>query len=411
LDLKKYIVQNYISLIFSKGISLLNVIYLAKALEKVEFGNYQNILIFSSIIAFSHLGIESSFPILFSKKNINKSIANSYLVNNLITSFLLKVLFLPVIFILNFGLNSAILFLIIPNLILTPFFNYTRTYFDTNLIFQKSINIRYLMEILIPLFSLIGLIFFKDLKGFFLGQSFSSILIFLVCIFNLKDTDFKIVSSFKNDLKESFKWGYLIIITAFLDLALKQIDRWFISKYYSISDLADYGFASNFAFIILAISSSYLSQYNALVKDFFSKQKLNEGFSLINKLQKNLFFLILIIIVFSVSLYTPFLKIVIGKYLNTTQLFSVLAASTLFFCLSDQYIGALNYHKRTLKLIANQSLTLSISLLLNFSVVILKLETIYFAYTTLFVIFIYFLLTTYEYKKLSKKKNFLVSSN
>ena len=409
--MKKYIAQNFISLFLSKGISLVNIIYLAKVLEKDDFGNYQNILIFSSIIAFSHFGVESSFPILFSKKNTNKSVANSYLANSLITSFLLRGLTLPIIFMLNLNLNNTILLLIIPNIILSPFFNYVRTYFDTNLIFQKSINIRYLIEILIPLFSLIGLIFFKDLKGFFLGQSFSSILIFSVCIFYLKDYNFKIVDSIKNDFKESCRLGYLILITAFLDLALKQIDRWFISKYYSISDLADYGFASNFAFIILAISSSYLSQYNALVKDFFSKKKLIEGFNLINKLQKNLFFLIIAIIVFSVLLYNPFLKIVIGKYLNTTQLFSILAVSTLFFCLSDQYIRALNYHKKTSKLIINQSLTLAISLLLNFVVVLLILETTYLAFTTLFVIFIYFLLTTYEYKKLSKKNNFQVSSN
>lgn len=122
--------------------------------------------------------------------------------------------------------------------------------------------------------------------------------------------------------------------------------------FYSLEELAAYGFAASLAFNIWGVGLAYLAPYAQLLYRSIAKDDWTEVRGVIRKANRELYALMVMMIVAAVGLYPFVLKYIVKRYDGTWALFSVLAIASFFLAANNMqiyYLSATYQQFRMLK--------------------------------------------------------------
>ncbi len=392
--MKKIVLQNLSITILSKLISFLSFLYITKVLTTTDYGSYVYILMILSILPLFQFGSMHGTLILLPKYIADKHKDENELFqiyNNF--SYILQLLTISVIFILDVKLSQYILIIISLNFILSKYIENAQIYLNANLKFEKSNIIKAIDQVLKPILVLFLFYKYQNIESIFIAQLIVSSLLFILSLYFvrfefIKKIDLNVV----NTIKTIYKIGFFVYLTWAIDILFRTADRWFISQFYSLDDLATYGFTSTLAMNIWLLSMSFFAPYAQLLYKNVAEGRFTEVKKLVEKTNKNLYILLAIISIITIVAYPYLLEFIVYKYFGTYFLFFILVIVSIFLTINNMYIYYMISNNLHFKLLKYQGFILSLNILLNGIFSYYHLDIVYFAYSTIVSLVIYFIL-------------------
>lgn len=408
--MKVIIAQNLSITIVSKILSFGLFIYIARVLSEEFYGNYVYITMILSLLPLLQFGVMQGTTILLPKyiANAEKNEDNLFAYSNYI-SHSLQLIAVGFLFLFDIGLSSAYILIVGANFFLSISVQNSKIYLNSYHKFKKTNIIKALEQILSPISVLVLFYHFHDIESIFLGQLFSTIIAFLVSIYLVPFTFVKVkLNKFTDIAKNVYKLGFFIYLISGVDIIFRTVDRWFISQFYSLENLADYGFTSNMAMNIWLLTMSFISPYVQILYKHLAKNKYIEAKELIESTNKKIYFLLAITSLVAFLIYPYLIEHVVHKYLETYLLFFVLVIVSILLAINNMYIYFMissNSHSVLLKF---QSAILILNLILNSFFSYFRLEIVYFGLSTILSLIIYYVMVrSFFYADIEKKINSL----
>ena len=392
--MRKIVFQNLSITIISKLIAFVLFLYVAKILSTTDYGIFVYIGMLVSLLPLFQLGSMHGTSILLPKYIVSKEKNEKDLFYTYTCiSHLLQVLSVGILFFFDIELNLKVLIVIAFNFVLTKYIEGAQMFLNANLKFEKSNIIKSVDQILKPLITLFFFVYYSTIESIFIAQLVATIISFSVSIcyvkFELKRIDFyeEIIT-----LKAIYKLGFFIYITWAIDILFRTADRWFISQYYSIEDLATYGFTSSLAMNLWLLSMSFFSPFTQVLYKYVAENNFIEVKKVIEATNRKLYILLGAVSLVAVFSYPFLLEFVVQKYFETHLLFVVLILVSIFLSINNMYIYYMISNNLHFVLLKYQSIILIINLTLNCLFTYLHLDIIYFGYSTILSLIIYYIL-------------------
>lgn len=347
-----------------------------------------------SLLPMLQLGSMHGIAILLPKKIAEKNGSENvfFLVYNTF-SHLLQ--FLSAIFLLfiDVMLNKFIVVIIALNFVLSKYPENVQIYLGSHLKFQKLNIIKTFDQIIRPISVLILFTLYKTIESIFIAQFTVSILTFMLSYYFVKlKINLPELKIIKNILKEIYFVGFFIYLTWVIDILFRTADRWFISQFYTLEELATYGFVSSLALNIWLLAMSFFAPYSQLLYKYVAEENFVEAKKVVESTNKKLYVLLSIISIAAVALYPILLRYFIHKYLGTELLFIILVLTSIFLSINNMYIYYMISNKLYFVLLKSQVSILLLNIFLNSVFAFLHLPIFYFSLSTILSLFIYFLL-------------------
>lgn len=388
------VLQNLSITILSKLLSFISFLYIAKLLSLSEYGIFVYINMILSLLPMLQLGSMHGISILLPKKIAEKNGSENvfFLVYNTF-SHLLQ--FLSAIFLLfiDVMLNKFIVVIIALNFVLSKYPENVQIYLSSHLEFQKLNIIKTFDQIIRPISVLILFTLYKTIESIFIAQFTVSILTFMLSYYFVKlKINLPELKIIKNILKEIYFVGFFIYLIWVIDILFRTADRWFISQFYTLEELATYGFVSSLALNIWLLAMSFFAPYSQLLYKYVAEGNFLEAKKVVENTNKKLYVLLSIISIAAVALYPILLRYFIHKYLGTELLFIILVLTSIFMSINNMYIYYMISNKLYFVLLKSQVSILLLNIFLNSVFAFLHLPIFYFSLSTILSLFIYFLL-------------------
>lgn len=388
------VLQNLSITILSKLLSFISFLYIAKLLSPSEYGIFVYINMILSLLPMLQLGSMHGISILLPKKIAEKNGSENvfFLVYNTF-SHLLQ--FLSAIFLLfiDVMLNKFIVVIIALNFVLSKYPENVQIYLSSHLEFQKLNIIKTFDQIIRPISVLILFTLYKTIESIFIAQFTVSILTFMLSYYFVKlKINLPELKIIKNILKEIYFVGFFIYLSWVIDILFRTADRWFISQFYTLEELATYGFVSSLALNIWLLAMSFFAPYSQLLYKYVAEGNFLEAKKVVENTNKKLYVLLSIISIAAVALYPILLRYFIHKYLGTELLFIILVLTSIFMSINNMYIYYMISNKLYFVLLKSQVSILLLNIFLNSVFAFLHLPIFYFSLSTILSLFIYFLL-------------------
>jgi len=401
--MKKIVIQNLSITIISKLISFLTFLYIAKILLKEEYGLYVYISLILSLLPLLQLGSMNGIIIQLPKWIVNNTEKKDDLFLAYYNiSLLIQIISSSVLFLIDINLHFFTLISIVFNYILLKHIENITIYLNANHYFEKANIIKFFNQVVRPITILIIFFFYKTIDSIFIGQLIATFLTFLIIV-KIYKFKYKLVFDIEY-IKVIYKIGFFVYLTWAIDILFRSADRWFISQFYDLKDLAAYGFVSSLALNIWLLSMSFFSPYTQLLYRKVAENNYKEVKNIIENTNKKLYILLGIISVISLISYPFLLKLILHKYYGTYFLFFVLVLVAILLSINNMYIYYMisnNYHFVLLKY---QSFILVLNLVLNSVFSYFHLDIVYFSYSTILSLLIYFVLVRrYFYYDIKKR--------
>lgn len=300
------------------AISFLLLPYYLKFLTTEEYGVF---VILTTIVALSSIfgGLNSSSsmtPLYFKQKEILKaknvifsSLINFNLISNLFLFLLLSVLgyfYFPNIFseskINYFPLGFFTLLTGLTSQIPTIFYSYTQ---NQKKIIQYTL-INTLGVIIFIIIQIIG-VFFFGLIGLVIGRCISNILMIIIVIVHARKEIVWTID--RNVIRISLNFSIPLIPFLLIFWIGRYIDRFFLEKYVSLTQVGVYGLTFSFAMLVTMASQALASAIQPFLFESYDDPQKNER--LIGKYNKfylvllSLFCLVLLILVSNLAKILP----------------------------------------------------------------------------------------------------------
>jgi O-antigen/teichoic acid export membrane protein len=386
-------------------LSFVLFLYIARLLSQTEYGTFIYINMILSILPLFQFGSMHGVIILLPKYLANHKMEKEELfISYNSFSLILQFLSVFVLYLFDVNLSYWILVLISINYILSKYVANSRIYLNSHLEFDKVNLLKALDQIIRPIVIFCIFFIYKNIESIFIAQFITTLISFLVTV---KLVAFKFNFIFKIDtIKKIYKIGFFVYLTWGIDVLFRTADRWFISQFYNIDELAIYGFTSALAMNIWLLSMSFFSPYSQLLYKAVAENKFLEVKTIVENTNKKLSILLLIVTIIAIVLYPYLLEFIVHKYYGTYFLFSILVVASIFLSINNMYIYYMISNSYHFILLKYQSVILVINLVLNAIFAYYHLAIVYFSYSTILSLVIYFILVrNYFYKDISKKIN------
>lgn len=392
--MKRVVVQNLSIAILSKLISFVSFLFITKILTTTDYGSYVYILMILSILPLFQFGSMHGVIILLPKHIADKSRDenNLFEIYN-IFSHLLQIMTVVILFFLDVALSEYILFAIALSYIFSKHIENAQIYLNANLKFEQANIIKAIEQILKPLLILGVFYKYQNIESIFIAQALIAIFVFIVAIyfvkFKLKVFNF---DSTKRALLLIYKIGFFVYLIWAIDILFRTADRWFISQFYSLDELATYGFTSTLAMNIWLLSMSFFAPYAQLLYKSVAQGEYIEVKKIVEDTNKKLYILLGIVSLITLLLYPYLLEFIVHKYFDTYYLFFILVLVSIFLTINNMYIYYMISNELHFKLLKYQAIILLINFVLNAISAYYHLDIIYFSYATLLSLLLYFVL-------------------
>ena len=394
--MKKIVSQNLAITIISKLISFISFIYIAKILTESEYGTFVYITMIISLLPLLQFGSMNGTMILLPKyiNNVNKNEEKLFFNYNVI-SHLIQFAACFILFIFDIDISLIVIIIIALTFFISLQVNNSIMFLYSKHEFEKANLIKSIDQILKPLVVLLMFIYYKNIDSIFYGQLIVTIISLLVSAnflkFNLLIQKFNF-SDFKVNVKSIYQIGFFIYLTWAIDILFRTADKWFISQFYSLEELATYGFTSSLAINVWLLAMSFFAPYTQVLYKYVAQGKFIDVKNTIESTNKKLYILLLIVSVVAIVAYPFVLELIIKKYFGTEFLFFVLVVSAIFLSINNMYIYYMisnNFHFLLLKY---QVFILVLNLMLNGVFAYYHLDILYYSYSTIICLAIYFIL-------------------
>jgi len=408
--LRKIILQNLSIAFISKPIGFLSFIFIARSLSENDYGIYIYIIMIISLLPLLQLGSFHGTSILLPKHiaNPNENEVELFVYSNII-SHIIQFGAVFTLFLFDIDLNRLIILVIGANFFFSLYTQNALGYLNSNLEFQKANIIKAIEQLLKPSLVFVLFYFFRKIETIFIAQLIATFFILLISLYivPLKKTsfDFRI---FREKVATIYKIGFFVYLVWAIDIVFRTADRWIISEFYSLGELARYGFTSNLALNIWLIALIFCAPYSQVVFKLVAEDKYNDVKKVIIRTNNKLYLFTFVISLITIISYPFLLELVIKKYYGTELLFFTLVLSSLFLSFNTMYIYYMISNNAHFILLKYQLLTLTINIFLNFIFLIYHVNIIYYSYSTILSSVIYFILVRrFFYYSIQKKINII----
>ena len=406
--MRKIVFQNLSIAFLSKAIGLLTFIFIARSLSENDYGIYIYIIMVMSLLPLLQLGSLHGTSILLPKHiaNSNENEVELFVYSNII-SHIIQFLTVFTLFFIDINLNGLIIIVIGANFFFSLYTQNAIGFLNSNQEFQKANIIKASEQLLKPTLVLIFFYFFRNIESIFISQLLATFFILLISILIVPIKFIRIdTRRFKEKAVEIYKIGFFLFIVWAIDLIFRTADRWFISEFYSLEELATYGFTSSLALNIWVIAMVFFEPFSQILYSLVAEKKYIDVKKIVKKTNNKLYVLIFIVSLIAILIYPYVLDLVIKKYYGTESLFIVLVISSVLLSINNMYIYYLTSNNFHFVLLKYQAIVLALNLLLNSIFVFYHVDILYYSYSTIFSLVIYFILVRRFYNlDISKKTN------
>lgn len=404
--MKKIVTQNLSIALLSKAIGFVSFIFIAKILSESEYGVFIYITMVLSLLPLLQLGSMHGTVVLLPKYivNLQKSEDELYVYSNYI-SHIIQLLSVGLLFLFDIELSYFVVLAIGMNFFLSHYSSNVQIYLNSHHEFQKANIIKGIDQVLKPSVVLIVFYFYRNIESIFLAQLVVTTLIFFLSIYMVPFKFLKIdFCKFKETIFTIYKLGFFIYLTWAIDILFRTADKWFISQFYSLEELATYGFTSSLAMNVWLLAMSFFAPYAQVLYKYVAQEKFTDVKNTVESTNKKLYILLLIVSVVAIVAYPFVLELIIKKYFGTEFLFFVLVVSAIFLSINNMYIYYMISNNLHFKLLKYQVFVLFLNLLLNGIFAFYHLDILYYSYSTIISLAIYFILVRrYFYIDIAKK--------
>lgn len=389
--MKKIVIQNLSITLISKIFSFISFLYIVKILSQQEYGNFVYINLILSLLPLFQFGSMHGIGILLPKYiTNNKDKKEELFITYNSFSMLLQILSVILLYLFNIELPSWVLVIIAFNYILSKYMENGQIYLNAHLLFEKANILKVIDQILRPILILVVFYSYKNIESIFVAHLATTFLTTII-IFVITKIKFKI--SFNVEIiKNIYKIGFFIYLTWGIDILFRSADRWFISQFYDLQDLASYGFTSALAMNIWLVAMSFFSPYAQLLYKAVAENDFLKVKEIIENTNKNLYILISVVSIVTVIAYPYLLEFIVHKYFDTYYLFCILVIVSILLSINNMYIYYMISNNLHFILLKYQIIILMINLLLNGLFSFYHLNLVYFSYSTILSLVIYFIL-------------------
>lgn len=351
--MKRILGQNLIITVISKTLSFLAAFYVIKILSKEDYAMYNRLLVMLTFLPYFEIAISRGFFIEYPKSLHNKTKEESeQLFLNYSIFILVAYLILgAVIFIQDIPQSLSFCAIVFGQFLFTKFIEVAFTYYNSHLKMQQMLNIKYVTDIVTPLITIALVFAFQKAWSVFAAQTlvYACIIVFLVLKNKIHTSTVKFsMPLFNRNIKFLFTAGLLIHITGWLDIALLNCDKIFMTNIVTNADTtANYCFAWNIANFIFIIGASIVGPYSQYLFKDLATQKFEEAALLIKKLNKQLLILMGVCLIGALVCF----PVLIGfksyeKYNSTYPIFALLIFGNAAFA----FMGIYKYYINAMKL-------------------------------------------------------------
>ena len=392
--MRNIVIQNLTITLISKFFSFISFALIAKYLSEADYGNYIFIIMVLSLLPLLQFGSMHGTVLLYPKFIVNqdKDEKELFIYSNYISHFFQLCSFF-LLFFIDFNLSNFIVFIIGSSFLLSLYNENCIKYLNSIFKFQKSNIINGFNQVMKPLTVLLFFYIFKSIESIFAAYLFVNILTVIISFFiiEIKITNLKIVT-LKKIFKAIYKIGFYVYLSWSIDIIFRTVDRWFILNFYSLEELALYGFTSSLALNIWLVAMSFFVPYTQLLYRSVAEKKYIESKKIINNTNKKLLILLFIISLIAIVCYPFFIEFFVKKYFNSEFLFFVLVLCSIFLSINNMYIYYMISNGFHFLLLKFQVVILILNLILNSIFVFFHLDIIFYSYSTLVSLLLYFLL-------------------
>jgi len=389
--MKKIVFQNLFITLISKILAFISFLYIAKVLTQSEYGAFVYINMILSLLPLFQFGSMHGAVILLPKyiasdKNKKEELFVSY--NSF--SIILQAMSVFLLYIIDIKVSQWILLVISINYILSKYVENGQIYLNSHLQFQKANYIKVIDQVLRPIVILAMFYTYKNIESIFIAHFITT---FITVISTIRFVKLKFKFSFdKKTLKKIYKIGFFVYLIWGIDILFRTADRLFISQFYDINDLAVYGFTSALAMNIWLLSMSFFSPYSQLLYKAVAESNFTNAKNIVESTNKKLFLLLAVTSVVAVAAYPYLLEFIVHNYFGTYYLFFILVLISIFLSINNMYIYYMISNSRHFILLKYQIVILLSNILLNAIFAYWHFDIVYYGYSTLFALAVYFLL-------------------
>ena len=359
-----------------------------------------------SLLPLLQLGSIHGTVVLLPKYIVNpqKSEDELYVYSTYI-SHVIQLIAVGLLFFFHIELSYLVVAAIGMNFFLSNYSGNVQTYLNSHHAFQKANIIKGIDGVLKPSVVLIVFYFHRNIESIFIAQLIVTTFIFFLSLYMVPFKFLKIdFSKFKETIYNIYKLGFFIYLVWAIDIIFRTADKWFISQFYSLEELATYGFTSSLAMNVWLLAMSFFAPYTQVLYKLVAQEKFTDIKNTVQSTNKKLYILLLIVSLVAIVTYPFVLEFIMKKYFGTEFLFFVLVVSAIFLSINNMYIYYMISNNFHFVLLKYQSFVLVLNLILNGVFAFYHLDILYYSYSTIASLAIYFILVRrYFYIDIAKK--------
>lgn len=390
----------------AKAIGFFSFIYIAKVLSENDYGSFVYITMVLSLLPLLQLGSMHGTVVLLPKyiANPQKDEKELYTHSNYI-SHTIQFIATFILFLFDIKLNMMILVVIGANFFFSHYVQNAQMYLNAQHEFQKANIIKGIDQIIKPIAILLLFYQFNNIESIFLGHFLVTLIAFfasvLIVPFHFITIDLK---GFRSSLQAIYRLGFFVYLIWAIDILFRTIDKWFISQFYTLQELAEYGFTSSLAMNVWLLAMSFFAPFAQVLYTHVAQGKFTDVKKTVEDTNKKLYILLALISTLAIVFYPFVLKYFVYKYFETEFLFATLVVTSVFLSINNMYIYYMISNNLHFVLLKYQGLILSLNMLLNGVFAYLHLDIVYYSYSTILSLGLYFILVRrYFYIDLEKK--------
>lgn len=398
--MRQIIVQNLIITIVAKFFAFISFLYIARILAKDDYGIFVYISMIMSLLPIFQFGSMHGTLVLLPKyfaKKEKESEAFFQTFNFSSHALQLLAIFSLFFFEKSFGLD--LLLVISIHLLFYKYSENVLIYLNALHEFNKANAIKLIDQVIRPVIVIILFHLYRDVQSIFLGHMITSVIVFsIACYFKKPSIAMFEKHNSRSYLNKIHRVGFLVYLVWVIDLLFRSSDKWFISQFYPVQDLASYGFVSALALNVWLVALSFLAPYSQVLYTYVAKSDFISVRILVEDVNKKLYVLVFVISAIAIISYPFALNLVIHKYFDTYLIFFILVLGSTLLSINNMYIYYMISNDFNHILIKYQISILLIHILINLYISYNQLDVIYLACSTTVTLGVYLFLVRRYYK-------------
>lgn len=403
MNIKKSILKVF-SANFLQLISGIIIGFVVPAVLSIEgYANLKTYMLYVSYIGLFHFGFIDGLYIKYGGKKIDE-ISKNELKGEHTFLIIFQIVISLLLFLLGLCRNDIVIILFSISILPIMIQAFHKYIYQATGNFGKYSNIIYIYTIFYTILNVILAFIFHSQNYVlyclttFVANLFSTIMFEIKFIINYKDVKIKIN---KDDIKNTIKIGFIVLLGNLAVVSLFGIDKWFVKLFLTTEDFAYYSFAVSMLNIINTL-------VNAISVTFYNYLFTNNSNENIEKLKNYLitlggfaslgYFVLAFIVKYFIEKYIPSLNIIAITF----------AVFPYMILINALYVNLYKVNKNEKKYFKVVISMLLISIIYNIIAIVVFKNTTSIAFATILTLITWVIYSTYDLKNVKTTKKMYI---